>query len=75
MNFIIDLSLSKRWECVFDSILILVNRYFKYAQYIKSRMNWSVEQLVDALVEEFHIKLEVSESIITNKESLFTSHY
>jgi translation initiation factor 2 beta subunit (eIF-2beta)/eIF-5 len=75
MNFIINLSLSKRWKCAFDSILILMNRYFKYARYIRSRMNWSVEQLVDALVEEFHIKLKVSESIITNRESLFTSHY
>jgi hypothetical protein len=37
MNFIIDLSLSKRNEQIYDFILIIIDRYTKYFKYISAR--------------------------------------
>jgi hypothetical protein len=37
MNFIIDLSLNKRNEQIYDFILIIINHYTKYFRYISTR--------------------------------------
>jgi hypothetical protein len=37
MNFIIDLSLNKRSEQIYDFILIIIDRYTKYFQYISAK--------------------------------------
>jgi hypothetical protein len=37
MNFIIDLSLNKRREQIYDVILIIIDHYTKYFKYISTR--------------------------------------
>jgi hypothetical protein len=37
MNFITDLSFSKRREQIYDAILIVINRYTKYFKYISAK--------------------------------------
>jgi hypothetical protein len=75
MNFIIDLSFNVSKEIAYDSILVLVNRYTKYARYVRTRQNWIAVQLIDAMIEELFIKYEISEVIITDRESLFIAKY
>jgi hypothetical protein len=75
MNFITDLSSSKRWNKAYDSILIVIDRYTKYARYIRARKNWTAVQLTDVLVKELFTKLEISVFIITDRESLFIVNY
>jgi hypothetical protein len=75
MNFIIDLSLSKRREQIYDSILIIIDRYTKYFRYITARKDWTTKQLTNELFDEIFFKHEMSKSIIFDKDSLFTSHF
>ncbi len=75
MNFIIDLSFNVNRRVAYDSILVLVDRYTKYARYIRTKQNWIAVQLVDAMIEELFIKCEIFEVIITDRESLFISKY
>jgi hypothetical protein len=75
MNFIIDLSSSKRWNKAYDSILIMIDRYTKYARYIRARKNWTAVQLTNVLMKKLFSKLEFSVFIITDRESLFIVNY
>jgi hypothetical protein len=71
MNFIIDLSFNISREVAYDSILVLVDWYTKYARYIRARQNWIAVQLIDARIKELFIKYEISDIIIINRENLF----
>jgi hypothetical protein len=62
-------------EIAYDSILVLVNRYTKYARYVRARQNWIAVQLADAMIKELFIKYEISEVIITDRENFFISKY
>jgi hypothetical protein len=75
MNFIINLSFNVNREVAYDFILVVVNRYTKYARYIRARQNWIAVQLIDVLIKEFFIKCEVFEVIIIDRKNLFTSKY
>jgi hypothetical protein len=75
MNFIIDLSFNVSRRVAYDSILVLVNRYTKYARYIRARQDWIAVQLADAMIEKLFIKCEILEIIITDRENLFISKY
>ncbi len=75
MNFIIDLSFNVNRKVAYNSILILVNHYTKYARYIRARQDWIAVQLTDAMIKELFIKCEIFEVIITDRESLFISKY
>jgi hypothetical protein len=75
MNFIIDLSFNVNRKIAYDFILVLVNRYTKYARYIRARQNWIVVQLIDAMIKELFIKCEIFEIIIIDRENLFISKY
>jgi hypothetical protein len=52
MNFITDLSFNTNRKIAYDSILVLVNRYTKYARYVRARQNWIAVQLVDAMIKK-----------------------
>jgi hypothetical protein len=71
MNFIIDLSFSKYREIVYDSILMIINRYIKFSLYISSKKTWNVENLTIALIDEMFIKFEKFVFIVTNRDSFF----
>jgi hypothetical protein len=75
MNFITDLLLNVSRKVAYDSILILVDRYTKYARYIRARQDWTAVQLTDAMIEKLFIKCEIFEIIITHRENLFISKY
>jgi hypothetical protein len=75
MNFIIDLSFNVSRRVAYDSILVLVDRYTKYARYIRARQNWIAVQLIDAMIKELFIKCEIFEVIIIDRENLFISKY
>jgi hypothetical protein len=75
LNFITDFSSSIRWVLFFDAILIIIDRYTKYARYILTRMNWTIENLVDSLIEEVFIRFEMLVFLIIDREILFISNY
>ena len=75
MDFITDLPPSARRGLVFDSILVAVDRYTKYTRYIPSRKDWDAVELADSLVDDVFTKFGIPDSIVTDRGSLFTSHY
>jgi hypothetical protein len=52
LNFITDFFSSIRRVLFFNAILIIIDKYTKYARYISARMNWTIENLIDFLIEE-----------------------
>jgi hypothetical protein len=72
MNFITDLSSSKHRDIVYDSILMIIDRYTKFSLYISSKKTWNAENLTNALIDEIFIKFERFVFIVTDKESFFT---
>jgi hypothetical protein len=72
MNFITDLSFLKHRNIVYDSILIIIDRYIKFSLYISSKKTWNAENLTNALIDEIFIKFERFVFIVTNREFLFT---
>jgi hypothetical protein len=75
MNFIIDLSFNVNKKIAYDSILVFINRYTKYARYIRAKQNWIAVQLVDAMIKKLFIKCEIFEIIIIDRENLFILKY
>jgi hypothetical protein len=71
MNFITDLSFLKHRDIVYDSILMIIDRYTKFSLYISSKKTWNAENLTNALIDEIFIKFEKFVFIVTNRESLF----
>jgi hypothetical protein len=72
MNFITDLSFSKHRDIMYDSILMIIDRYIKFSLYISSKKTWNAENLTNALIDEIFIKFERFVFIVTNRKSLFT---
>jgi hypothetical protein len=75
LDFITDLFSSIRRVLFFDAILVIIDRYTKYARYISARMNWTIENLVDFLIKEVFIRFEMLVFLIIDRETLFISNY
>jgi hypothetical protein len=71
MNLISDISFSKHKEIVYDSMLMMIDRYIKFNLYISSKKTWNVENLTNALIDEIFIKFERFVFIVTDRDSLF----
>ena len=75
MDFITNLQ-SCNWQSqMFNLILILVNRYMKMAMYISSRMDWEAETMTNVVVKILFWKHSSPEAFISDRGSLFTTHY
>jgi hypothetical protein len=75
LDFITDLLSSIRQILFFDAILIIIDRYTKYARYISARMNWTIENLVDSLIKKVCIRFEMLVFLVIDREILFISNY
>ena len=75
MDFITDLPPSGKSGAVFDSILVVVNRYTKMAEYVSARKDWTAEKLANAFHTRIFVKHGMPDVIITDRGSLFTSNF
>ena len=73
MNFITDLSLNKWKNNVYNTILMIINRYIKMIQYILTIKILIASDLINLFFKEIALRFKISEKIVTNKENLFTS--
>jgi hypothetical protein len=71
MNFITNLFFSKYKEIVYDSMLMMIDRYIKFNLYISSKKTWNAEDLTNALIDEIFIKVERLVFIVTNRDFFF----
>ena len=75
MNFITNLSLSRRNEIVYDLILIVVDCYIKMTRYLSTRKTLTTVELAKLFFKEVILRYEVFKKIIINRDSLFINAF
>ena len=75
MNFIMNLSPSRRRGCVYDAILVIVDRYIKMMRYLSITKKINVFDLEQLLMKEIFLRFDSLEDIVTNRDSIFTSAF
>lgn len=75
MDFIVDLPPSSRNGAVYDSILVVVDRYTKMARYIPCNKTCTAERLASLFYDEIICRYGVPNGIVSDRGSVFTSAY
>ena len=75
MDFITNLPLSKYRNYVYNAILVVVNRYTKILHYILTIKKINVVELTELFFTEITLKFGTLDSIIIDRESIFTSTF
>ena len=75
LKFIIDFFSCRFLNEVYNSILIIVNCFTKYAIYISVRKDWKIKNLANALTNNVFKYFDMFVLIVNDKESLFISHF
>ena len=75
MNFVTSLSSNKRREVVYDSIFVIIDRCIKMIQYIFVIKKIDVAQLTKVFFEKIVLRFDMSNEIVSDKDSIFTSAF
>ena len=76
MDFVIGLLKSKNWQGVeYDSILVIVDRLTKMVHYEPVLTTLDAEQFAEVFIEAVIKYHGLLDSIVTDRESLFTSKF
>ena len=71
MNFIIDLSSSKRDEVVYISIFVIIDKCTKMFKYLLVSIKIDVSKLTNIFFEKIVLYFDMSANIVNNRNSLF----
>ena len=71
INFIIDLSLSKRENVVYNAILVIVDKYTKMIKYLSMIIKIDAAKLTKLFFEKIVLRFKISADIVNNKDFLF----
>jgi hypothetical protein len=77
LDFIIKLppSVKPIIKVVFDSILVIIDRFTKYGYFIPYKESLLTEELAYAFNKHIIGNYEISKKIISDKDKLFTSRF
>ncbi len=75
MNFITDFSSSKRSDDVYDSVLVIINRYIKMTLYISVTKKITIVELAEIIFDHVMFKYDASKDVVSNREFVFTNAY
>ena len=77
MNFIIKLSKSRNStiNVIYNTILVIVNRFIKYAHFISIKEKNTIKQLKFIVLNRMIRYHEISLRIMSDKNKFFTSNY
>ena len=75
MNFVTELSSSKKRDVVYDSILMIINRYIKMIKYISIIKKIDVAKLTKVFFEEIVLHFNMSDEIVNDKNFVFTNEF
>jgi hypothetical protein len=77
LDFIVKLSPFVKLiiKVVFDSILVVINRFTKYGYFISYKESLLVKELVYAFNKHIIENHEIPKEIISNRDKLFTSRF
>jgi hypothetical protein len=77
LDFIVKLppSMKSIIKVVFDSILVITDRFIKYEYFISYKESLSAEKLVYAFNKHIIGNYEILKEIINDRDKLFTSRF
>jgi len=75
MDFVTDLPPSRGEDGVYDSILVILDRYTKMARYLPCRKSINAEQLANLLVNRLFLEFGTPEGIVSDRGTVFTSQF
>ena len=75
MNFIIELFSNKRRDVVYNSILIIIDRYIKMIKYISIIKKINVVKLMKMFFEKIVLRFNISDEIVNNKSFMFINEF
>ena len=75
MNFVIDLSPSKRDKLVYNSIFIIVDKCIKIIKYLSIIIKINVAKLTNVFFEKIVLHFDMSADIVNDKNSLFINAF
>ena len=75
MNMIIDLSLSKHRDNIYDVILVMIDHYTKMTRYLSTINKLTAVELTDMFFKHIVLQYRISGEIVSDWESIFTSSY
>ena len=75
MNFVIELSSNKRRDVVYDSILMIIDRYIKMIKYISIIKKIDVAELTKVFFKKIVLHFNMSDEIVNDKNSVFISEF
>ena len=71
MNFVIDLSSSKRDKIIYNSIFVIVDKCTKIIKYLSIIIKIDVAKLTNMFFEKIVLHFDMSANIISDKDFLF----
>ena len=75
MNIIINLSLSKCGDNIYDAILVMVDHYTKMTRYLFTINKLITVELTDMFFKHIVLQYRTSKKIVSDQKSIFTSSY
>ena len=75
INFIIEFSLNRYDDDIYDAILIIIDRFSKMTHYIFVKLTWSVENLINILFNKILLIFFEIKEIVFDREALFINDY
>ena len=75
MDFITGLPPSKRRGCIYEAILVIVDRYTKMARYITTTKTVTAVELAELFYEEVICRFGVPKGAVSDRGSVFTSAF
>ena len=75
MDFITDLPSSSDKDTVFNSILVVIDRFIKYTKYITVNKIITAEELTVMFKKHIITVFESSDRIVSNRDSIFTFYF
>ena len=73
MNFITKLFSNKRRNVVYDSILMIIDRYIKMIKYISIIKKIDVAKLTKMFFKKIILRFNMSNKILNDKKFMFTN--
>ena len=75
MNFIIDLSSSKREDVIYNAILVIIDNCTKMVKYLSMIIKIDVAKLTKLFFEKIVLHFDRSANIVNNKHFLFINTF
>ena len=75
MNFIINLSSSKREDIVYNTIFVIVDRYTRMIKYLSMIIKIDIAKLTKLFFEQIVLRFNISADIVNDKDSLFINAF